>query len=425
MKNKLIWVIPIVASLILMVLSTAFYPAYNPKAKNIPLAVVNNDHGVEAQGSEINIGKQLVDTMTSSKNGNNTIEWHKIKNEKELTKGLKNKEYVGAIIIDKNFSQNAMSYSQSIIIKQKQAEMKEKIDSGQLSKEQIEKMKEQVSQSSENQLSKPQNAEIKIVANEGANPQLAQAATQILSGMTTKINEQISNQNIQILSDHNIDVPGSDIRSLKDPIKVDSQSINKIKEHQASGNAQGVMFTPIWLASMIISVLTFFVFRNNDKLLSTKQKSKNAILLPIGMIVSSFIGGFVYVYYTDWVMSFDFNQPAITAVYISFAIVGFSSLLVGIMSWIGLATIPIFILFLFFTIQSVMLPKQMIPEFYQNYIVPWNPFGHYMSTLRDILYTGADLTSNGTIWMFLIFTILGLGSLIIATYAKKKSIDIK
>ena len=40
-------------------LAVAFYPAYNPKPKNIPLAVVNLDKGTDMQGKHVNIGKDL------------------------------------------------------------------------------------------------------------------------------------------------------------------------------------------------------------------------------------------------------------------------------------------------------------------------------------------------------------------------------
>ena len=36
--------------------------------------------------------------------------------------------------------------------------------------------------------------------------------------------------------------------------------------------------------------------------------------------------------------------------------------------------------------QLVTLPQQMLPEFYQKYIVGWNPFAHYANSLKEILY---------------------------------------
>lgn len=44
-KSKLLWIAPIAILIILAIFSIAFYPAYNPKPKEIPIAIVNHDEG--------------------------------------------------------------------------------------------------------------------------------------------------------------------------------------------------------------------------------------------------------------------------------------------------------------------------------------------------------------------------------------------
>ncbi|GEQ08386.1 phage infection protein [Staphylococcus haemolyticus] len=58
-KSKLLWLAPIAVILLLVIFSLAFYPAFNPKPKQLPIAVVNNDKGVDIQGNKVNIGKKL------------------------------------------------------------------------------------------------------------------------------------------------------------------------------------------------------------------------------------------------------------------------------------------------------------------------------------------------------------------------------
>ena len=84
-KSKLLWFAPIAAILLLVIFSLAFYPAFNPKPKQIPIAVVNNDKGI------------------------------KVKKESDIKKGLNDNKYYGAAIFNKNFSKNAMSKTQLII----------------------------------------------------------------------------------------------------------------------------------------------------------------------------------------------------------------------------------------------------------------------------------------------------------------------
>ena len=39
--------------------SLAFYPAFNPKPKDLPIAIVNNDKGTTIQSNKVDIGKKL------------------------------------------------------------------------------------------------------------------------------------------------------------------------------------------------------------------------------------------------------------------------------------------------------------------------------------------------------------------------------
>jgi hypothetical protein len=95
--------------------------------------------------------------------------------------------------------------------------------------------------------------------------------------------------------------------------------------------------------------------------------------------------------------------------------------------------IPIFVILMFFSMQLVTLPKQMLPKGYQgrlllcfltiaavkleiapNIIKPiiihivafisigwvydFDPFTHYTNTLREIIYMGSHIEMNATIW---------------------------
>lgn len=418
MKKIKLGMIPVVAVLLLVILATAFYPAYNPQPKNIPLAIFTQDEGIEQQGEVVNIGEEFVKKVKS--NDGDEIEWHEIKNDEELKEGLENKEFIGALVIEKDFTKKAMSSAQSILINHKQAEMKQLIESGKLSKEEIAKMMKNQPDPSEMDEIKPEQANLEIIINQGAEAQLSQMATQILSKITDTMNDQISKQSVSILSENDVNVSASKIDQLTHRVKVEQTILNEVKDHQANGNAHRVMFVPIWLTSMIISVLSYLIIRNNKDNLEGENRHKLAKALPTMIVITSIVAGFTYVYYMDWVMGFNFNNTLLTATYISIAILGFTSLIVGFLAWIEFATIPIFMLFLFFTMQAVMLPKQMLPTFYQNYIVPWNPFVKYATTLKDILYTGGSLGSGGTVWMFASFAIIGLGLLVISIYTKYK-----
>ena len=85
-KSKLLWFAPIVAILLLVIFSLAFYPAFNPKPKQIPIAVVNNDKGIDIQSNKVNIGKTIEDKLMDS--DSDTIKWIKVDKESDIKKGL-------------------------------------------------------------------------------------------------------------------------------------------------------------------------------------------------------------------------------------------------------------------------------------------------------------------------------------------------
>lgn len=418
MNKKLVWIIPVAVVLILMILATAFYPAYNPKPKDIPMAILNEDNGIEVQGNTTNIGKNLADNLKIS--DSEAVNWKSVKNKEELEKGLKDNKYIGAIVFEKDFSKNAISNAQSKIMTEKQNEIKEKVKSGELSPEQIKAMQEKMGSGSQ-EVSEPKQAHIETIINQGSNAQVSNIAQQALSKITDQLNKQISKQNVELLAKNKIDLPSNQFDNFVNPVKVETTTLNKVKDHQGNGNAASAMFTPVWFSAMITAVLSFLAFKNRDKLASHKDKLWFISKIILSVTIAAFAGAFAYVYYTGGVLNFDFNQPFDTAIFIAIAILGFASLILGVMVWIGFGAIPIFILYLFFTVQAVMLPKVMVPEFYQDYIIPWSPFYHYLNTLKNLLYNDSSLAMNSTIWMFIAFIIFGLASLISASYVKKKT----
>ena len=79
LKNKLLWIAPIAVLIILALFALAFYPAFNPKPKEIPIAVVNNDQGTDIQDNHLNIGKKISDNLLDS--DSDTIAWKQVDSE--------------------------------------------------------------------------------------------------------------------------------------------------------------------------------------------------------------------------------------------------------------------------------------------------------------------------------------------------------
>ncbi|WP_239745658.1 ABC transporter permease [Mammaliicoccus sp. F-M27] len=417
-KKKLYWMTPILVVVILLILAIAFIPAYNPEPKSIPLAIVNQDNGTSIQDKNVNIGKSFTKNIKDNKELSEKVEWIEVDNKKALEQGFKDKEYYGALILDKNLSKHSMSKVQKVAqdgkMKEIQTAMTEKIKNREIQPEQAQKMQ------SQNKVDpvKVKQGNVKIIVNEGSSMQGAQLANTLLTTIGDQLNTQISKQGIQTLEKMNIDISPTDIQGLTNPVKIDKNNINSVKSHQANGNLPLLMFTPIWLASLVGSVIMFFSFRTSHNI-----TVKSRIIASIGQFgaafVTAFIGGFGYIYFLTGVLDVTIDHPNRVALYISIAILAFISLILGFMTWLGIKAIPIFMILLFFSLQLIMLPKQMLPQFYQDYMISWNPFRHYAETLRELIFLNHSLELNSTIWMFIAFIIFGGISTLSAAIIRK------
>ena len=176
-----------------------------------------------------------------------------------------------------------------------------------------------------------------------------QAATitgNVLGGMGDNLNKQITSQSLSTLEKQDVKVSASDIKGITNPVKVDNQEIHKVKDHQGGGNAPFLMFMPVWMGSLVASVLLFFAFRtsNNFKIQHRIIASFGQMLLAV---ITAFAGSFAYVYFMHGVLGFDFNNTNRVALFLAISILGFIGLILGIMVWLGMKAIPIFVILMF------------------------------------------------------------------------------
>lgn len=400
--------------IILVIFSLAFYPAYNPKPKDLPIGILNEDKGTTIQDKNVNIGKKLEDKLLDS--DSNKIKWVKVDSEKDLEKDLKDQKIFGVAIIDKDFSKDAMSKTQKVVMDSKKEEMQQKVASGEIPPQVVQQMKQKMG----NQQVEVKQAKFKTIVSEGSSLQGSQIASAVLTGMGDNINAQITKQSLETLTSQNVKVNAADINGLTNPVKVDNEKLNKVKDRQAGGNAPFLMFMPIWIGSIVTSILLFFAFRTSNNIVV-----QHRIIASIGQmifaVVAAFAGSFVYIYFMQGVQGFDFDHPNRIAIFVALAILGFVGLILGVMVWLGMKSIPIFFILMFFSMQLVTLPKQMLPESYQKYVYDWNPFTHYATSVRELLYLNHQIELNSTMWMFIGFMIFGAVSSLVSAIVRKHS----
>lgn len=75
-------------------------------------------------------------------NGSDIVKWIKVDKESDIKKEINDSKYYGAAIFNKDFSKNAMSKTQRVMIDIKKAEMKEKVASEEIPPAAIQQMKQ-------------------------------------------------------------------------------------------------------------------------------------------------------------------------------------------------------------------------------------------------------------------------------------------
>jgi hypothetical protein len=114
-------------------------------------------------------------------------------------------------------------------------------------------------------------------------------------------------------------------------------------------------------------------------------------------------------------------QPIQTAMFIFISMFGFTMFILGVMAWFGMRAVPLFMVLLFFSMQMLTLPKQMLHEFYQKYVLSGDPFSYYVEGLRDLIYLHKDLSFNTPFAVMIVLIIFGVISTLIAATTRKHS----
>lgn len=356
-KEKMVLLSPFVVILVALIFCLTMIPSINPAPKNLPIAIINEDQGVQLPNQQtLNIGKELLQNIKKASSANKgeaaKVKWIEVNSEDKVIEGFNNRDYYGAIIIPNDFS------------------------------------KKQASLLTAN----PANPEMKVYVNQGMNPTASNMASQMLTQITANINSTVSKQLLANLEKQGGSVTLQQASLLTAPVSVETVLVNKIGTNSANGNAPVLLFQPIWMSSLLGAVLLFLA---NKKLRFQTKKEKltgKALQILFGALLA-LIAGFGTATIASWL---GLNIPHLTATALFLAIASFSFYLMisAIFAWIGFAGMPIFILSLFFGLPLLSMAPEFMSTFYHDWIYSWLPFRFLVDGLRELFYFGGNLSLN-------------------------------
>jgi YhgE/Pip-like protein len=390
LKNKLLLLSPVIALLVVFIFSLTLFPTVQPQPKNLPIAIVNEDQGVEIPNqAKMNMGQTIVDTMKKSAKSDEepAVKWVEVKNKEAVQKGLNNQEYYAALVIPKDFSA-------------KQASLR---------------------------TPQPSSPEVEIFINQGMNTAASTMAGQILNGVVDNMNNTVRTQLLDGLKAKGATLTADQVSNLVTPITKKVTNVNEIGKNSANGNSPISLFQPLWIASLASAALIFIAI--SETRVGTRKEN---FILKVKQIlvgaVAALVIGFGLTWIADGMVGLNISDFTDTALFLSITSFSFFLMISAVLSLVGLKGIGLFALLLFFGAPLLALAPEMMSPFYQDWIYSWLPMRFMIEGLREIFFFGKGLAWNTPltvlVWSGVVSMVIILGTALKRSVVKEHKTEV-
>lgn len=353
-KNKLLLLSPVIALLIVFIFSLTLFPTVQPQPKNLPIAIVNEDQGVEIPNQpKMNMGQTIVDTIKNKSKADEepAVKWVEVKNKESVQKGLNNKEYYAALVIPKEFSA-------------KQASLR---------------------------TPQPSSPEVEILINQGMNTAASTMAGQVLQAIVDNMNNTVRTQLLDGFKAKGATLTTDQASNLVKPIAKKVTNVNEVGKNSANGNSPISLFQPLWIASLASAAIIFIAIRK----MPVGSRKENFILKVKQIVtgaIAALVIGFGLTWIADGMVGLNISNFTDTALFLSITSFSFFLMISAVLSLVGLNGIGLFALLLFFGAPLLSLAPEMLSPFYQDWVYSWLPMRFMIEGLRDIFFFGKGLS---------------------------------
>ncbi|SDM64549.1 YhgE/Pip domain-containing protein [Bacillus sp. OK048] len=388
-KNKLLLVSPIIALAVIFIFSLTLFPSVQPQPKNLPIAIVNEDEGVEIPNQpKMNMGQTIVEMMQknskATKDEDPAVKWVKVKSAEDAQKGMDNQKYYATLVIPKDFSA-------------KQASLR---------------------------TPEPFSPEVQIFINQGMNTAASTMAGQVLNGIVDNMNNNVRKQLLDGFEKQGATLTAKQAASLATPITKTVTNVNEIGTNSANGNSPISLFQPLWIASLASAAI---IFISVSKLPIANRKENLAtkvVQILMGAIVSLVIG-FGLTWLADGMVGLNIPQFTDTALFLTITAFSFFLMILAVLSLLGIRSIAVFALMLFFGAPLLAMAPEMISPFYRDWIYSWLPMRFMIEGLRELFFFGKGLTWSSPlttlVWIGVVSMVIILASALKLNSLKEKT----
>lgn len=378
-KSKRIFIIPIVFIIVFgLLILPAFIPIVKANPENLPIGLVVSDEGEFGQ----NISGELPDKAPDA------IKIITYDSVEDMETAMNEREIYGAIEFPKDFSSQIKSL----------------------------------------QSAEPEKAVANIYVNEGANAMAATMVETALTNMVSMLNDQISNQMLTtiqeqadqiknelapVIESQDNDTPLAQLPAMISPIQPErvqdfakpiEYEVTKVNETSDLANIPMAFLSVIWLIS-IVTAATLYLSNNSRSFTSKAKKLYFNLLQSVLPFVYALIAGYVLTWYGTWILDIHFESFNTVALYLTLVISAFILMIFAVMKWLKLPSIALFVILMFFSMASIQIVPEMMPNFYRDYLYSWLPLRIYADGFKEVLFFSKSLINDYS--MILIWIIIG------------------
>lgn len=355
-KNKLLLAAPIIALAIIFIFSLTLFPSVQPQPKNLPIAIVNEDDGVEVPNQpNLNMGKTIIEMIqknSGSADGEDpAVKWVKVKTAEEAQKGMDHQKYYAALVIPKDFSVKQASFKTAA----------------------------------------PSSPEIQIYINQGMNTAASAMAGQLLNGIVDNMNNNVRKELLDGLEKQGAAITVKQAASLAAPITKKVANVNEIGTNSANGNSPVSLFQPLWISSLASAAILFLAV-SKLPIANRKENLRAKAVQVLMAAMISLVIGFGLTWLAEGMVGFNIPDFLDTALFLAVTSFSFILMILAVLSFVGIKGIPVFALLLFFGAPLLALAPEMMSPIYREWIYSWLPMRFMIEGLRELFFFGKGLT---------------------------------
>jgi len=365
-KNKFHVISLIVALVMGLLLIVAQIPSTHTAPKDLPIAIVDADQSDASQA----IVKQLTSVTSTGGKNPTTIKWSVVKNKTAVMRAMDKQKYYGALVIKAGFAQDTMSLTTT----------------------------------------NPTHPEMQVIINQAKNATAAAGVQNALTMMTNKVGSAMANQVFRKMQALNLPVSAEAAQNLLQPIAVTTKIVHTTTN---KATASAAFFQPIWMGALLGAVMLTYAQKGLSHV-TKKQAWLNKGIELVVMGVVALAAGFATTEFAHVILNYNYDNFTTVALYAAVASFAFQLLMLGVMSWLGIAAVPLFALLMLFAAPLMTLAPEMLTHFYSAYVMPWLPMRFLLDGMRGIVYYNTALWNGNTqslVWLAIIGLILMVTSI--------------